>query len=209
MDAIPLISQGKSLLQFLTGNIEGAVRTQDNFTKQCLGISQLRSGIELVCGEPEAALNTHKEFLRGMKQLTDSTPVVGHVASLAYYASGDENGAYNAWKSASRTTGVVLAGAVAGPVGAISIAAVIDKSLTEYESARDGKFRPNGYVKHLAKVVKNPGDIGKVIDAIGSVALDGRAGEKAKKATTVKKILLSKNDRFIREVDNDSDSDDD
>lgn len=46
LQALPLISQLKSLLELLTGNTNAALITQINFSKQCIIVSQLRSLVE-------------------------------------------------------------------------------------------------------------------------------------------------------------------
>eukprot|EP00930_Biecheleria_cincta_P018456 TRINITY_DN14374_c0_g1_i1.p1 TRINITY_DN14374_c0_g1~~TRINITY_DN14374_c0_g1_i1.p1 ORF type:complete len:270 (+),score=57.12 TRINITY_DN14374_c0_g1_i1:49-858(+) len=66
LDGIPLAAQGKSLMQIASGDLEGAKRTQDSFTKRCLGVSQIRSALEHVSGNEEASRATQAEFERGL-----------------------------------------------------------------------------------------------------------------------------------------------
>lgn len=78
LDGIPLAAQGKSLVQIASGDLEGAKRTQDSFTKRCLGVSQIRSALEHVSGNEEASRATQAEFERG---LSDTSRAVEDAAS--------------------------------------------------------------------------------------------------------------------------------
>lgn len=78
LDGIPLAAQGKSLVQIASGDIEGAKRTQDSFTKRCLGVSQIRSALEHATGNEEASRATQVEFERG---LSDANRAVEEAAS--------------------------------------------------------------------------------------------------------------------------------
>eukprot|EP00931_Biecheleriopsis_adriatica_P121058 TRINITY_DN96138_c0_g1_i1.p1 TRINITY_DN96138_c0_g1~~TRINITY_DN96138_c0_g1_i1.p1 ORF type:complete len:276 (-),score=53.92 TRINITY_DN96138_c0_g1_i1:63-890(-) len=68
IDGIPLASQGKSLLQAVSGDLEGARRTQDSFTKRCVGVSQIRSTFEFMNGDRDAAEQTQAEFSQSMRE---------------------------------------------------------------------------------------------------------------------------------------------
>ena len=61
-DSIPVVSQTKSLVQAMGGDTEGARRMQENFSRQCPGVSQARSAVELSTGNANAAIETQKEF---------------------------------------------------------------------------------------------------------------------------------------------------
>jgi hypothetical protein len=67
LDAIPLASQGKSFVQFASGDREGAERTQDNFTKRCPFVSQVRSTLEHHRGDVSSARATEAEFDRNLR----------------------------------------------------------------------------------------------------------------------------------------------
>ncbi|CAK4067068.1 unnamed protein product [Aphanomyces euteiches] len=57
------LSQAKSIVQAIRGDTEGALRTQDNFTKGCAVISQARSLVEgTILRNPEAAAKTQEYF---------------------------------------------------------------------------------------------------------------------------------------------------
>lgn len=81
-DGIPLASQGKSLVQAASGDREGAQKTQDNFTKRCVGISQLRSAMERHGGDEIAAAATQAEFDRGWKEADEGARAV--LTPIAY-----------------------------------------------------------------------------------------------------------------------------
>ena len=74
VDGIPIASQAKSALQWLWGDSEGALTTQENFSKRCLVVSQVRSAVEAYNGDQQAAWDTQAEFLSGL----DGIPLVGH-----------------------------------------------------------------------------------------------------------------------------------
>lgn len=67
VDALPVASQGKSLFQALSGDRLGAQQTQDNFTRRCVGVSQLRSALEHHNGDVDAAAETRAEFSRTLQ----------------------------------------------------------------------------------------------------------------------------------------------
>mmetsp|Transcript_153391 Transcript_153391/g.282644 ORF Transcript_153391/g.282644 Transcript_153391/m.282644 type:complete len:266 (+) Transcript_153391:41-838(+) len=83
LDGIPLASQGKSLVQALSGNHEAAARTQDNFTKRCVGVSQLRSAVEHQRGDRAASSATRAEFDRGMEEADVAVKTAfSHIATV-------------------------------------------------------------------------------------------------------------------------------
>lgn len=63
IDAIPILSQFKSLFQAMSGDTAGARRTQENFSKQAPIYSQVRSAVEAIAGDKESAKKTQLEFL--------------------------------------------------------------------------------------------------------------------------------------------------
>ena len=147
-DAFPIVSQTKSLVQWISGDSEGAKRTQENFSRQCPIISQARSAVEAISGDTDAALATQMECLNFASNFVDAVPVAGHIKGGCHYAWGDTEGGDNAMKSASRTTGAIVGGAggflVAGPPGAvaggIAGAATMDGVTTGIDSAVHGEL---------------------------------------------------------------------
>lgn len=72
LDAIPLASQGKSIVQALAGDKEGAKKTQDNFSKRCVGVAQARASLERRRGDSMAAASTEAEFRRTMQEAEEA-----------------------------------------------------------------------------------------------------------------------------------------
>ncbi len=90
MDALPVLSQVKSLYQVIRGDSNGARITQVNFSRQCPVISQFRFFVEvMILGDREAARNTQMECLGFLSAATDAIPVLGHVKGGIHYACGD------------------------------------------------------------------------------------------------------------------------
>lgn len=102
MDTLPVISQTKSLVQVIGGDAEGALRTQENFSRQCPVVSQTRSLVEVSMGDADAALKTQQQFGTGMSDLADAVPVVGHIKGGIHYACGDTEGGDKAMMHATR-----------------------------------------------------------------------------------------------------------
>ena len=184
MDAIPILSQLKSLVQVIGGDAEGARKTQENFSRQMPVVSQMRSLVEVSMGDAEAALETQRQFGQGMSDLADAIPVVGHVKGGIHYAVGDTEGGDRAMKSSSRTVGVMGGGVVGlvvgGPVGAIAggVAggAAVDTVTTIVDSNVHGEYRPSGMVGSIEQLTEAPEDVGPCFDTDGTVALDGVTG---------------------------------
>ena len=74
VDYIPGISQVKSAMQLVLGNTEGALKTQDNFTRSFPVVSQVRARVEYLSGNKAAA----KETIEAEGAFIDGIPVVGH-----------------------------------------------------------------------------------------------------------------------------------
>lgn len=121
-DAVPVISQLKSLWQACVGDMEGARTTQETFTMVCPIVSQLRSLIELSMGDADSARSTQERFSR-------NCPVVAQIRSFIEYISGDEKAAWQTHEEFFSGPGVGLAitaiGAILGPfIGAAIIGAL-------------------------------------------------------------------------------------
>jgi len=114
-DIIPIIAQGKSLVQFIFGDKEGAVKTQEHFLNEGVGSSQLRSGYFLVTGEPKTALDIQKKFLSNFVGVLDGTPIVGHVKGGIHLLAGDHDHGWQAIKSATSTSGTIVGAIIGGP----------------------------------------------------------------------------------------------
>ena len=79
LDWIPVVSQLKSMVQLLTGDAEGAARTQANYFQECPVLSQAVSLVQVVAGDTDGALETQKKCLGTLNNVANGLPVVGHV----------------------------------------------------------------------------------------------------------------------------------
>ena len=192
MDSLPVLSQVKSLFQAAAGDVDGARKTQENFSRRCPVISQARSAVEFATGDTEGARETQLEFLGEVGNLADGVPVVGHIKGSLHYAAGDKEGGDKAMKSASRTTGVVAGGAIGmaigGPVGAVAGGVVggatMDGITTGVESTIEGEYRPAGHIANVTQLVENPNDAGQWFETLTAPVMDGMAGYGAGKSGT-------------------------
>lgn len=189
MDALPVLSQLKSLVQVTFGDAEGARRTQENFSRQCPVVSQARSFCEWASGDSEAAEETQKQCLGFMSDFVDGIPVVGHAKGGIHYACGDKEGGDKAMKSSSRTVGVLGGGVagffVAGPPGAaaggIAGGLAVDGLTTGIDSAVHDEYRPSGMVSQVTEIAKNPKDPGLWFDTLAIPVFDAMSGVSAGK----------------------------
>src|SRR4051812_31348049 len=113
VDSVPVVSQLKSAVQAIGGDLEGAERTQQNFVKvldRMPVASQIKSAVQAIAGDEEGARRTQETFL-------NSTPVVGHIKGAVHLACGDEEGANEAFRSAT----IGVAKLATGGVGALAI----------------------------------------------------------------------------------------
>ncbi|XP_039621511.1 uncharacterized protein LOC120536989 [Polypterus senegalus] len=185
MDAIPIFSQVKSLVQVISGDRKGAEATQKNFLKLCPGVSQGTSLVQALSGDNEGAKETQKQFLKGMNGAVDSLPVVGHVKGTVHYICGDKEGGHNAMKAATRTTGVMAGGVggflVGGPVGAtvggMMGGLAMDDAITCADIIANGKnAKPYGLLGNIEQIIEDPNNAGNYVDLVGNVTLDGITG---------------------------------
>jgi hypothetical protein len=105
MNWIPGVSQLKSVVQLVSGDIDGAKKTQQDFIQQCPVVSQVTSIVQLVSGDESGALETQKKCLGTINSAANSIPGVGHVKGFVHYAVGDKEGATDAIKASTRSTG--------------------------------------------------------------------------------------------------------
>ena len=189
MDAIPLLSQTKSLFQAVCFDFEGARRTQENFSRQCPVVSQIRSACEWAQGDSNAARDTQKQCLGFLSDVVDGIPAVGHVKGGVHYAFGDKDGGDKAMKSASRTTGVMGGGVVGffagGPIGAaaggVAGGLAMDGITTGIDSAVHKEYRPSGMVAQVTEIAKDPKDPGVWFDTMAIPVFDAMTGVSAGK----------------------------
>ncbi|KAJ7190438.1 hypothetical protein GGX14DRAFT_407973 [Mycena pura] len=131
MSTVPLISQLKSLWQFVTGDSAGAKKTQEEF----LDAWEHNPGKQI-------------------EDILENVPVVGNAIGLIHLAMHDEEGFWRAEEAATRTMIVMGAGALAVGTGGVAspiLAGVVagiaaDVAITGVESHRHHKFDPQGYI---------------------------------------------------------------
>ncbi len=200
VDSIPVVSQTKSAVQAICGDVEGARRTQENFVDTCPVVSQTKSYIQWANDDAEGARQTQLKFAGGLSDLADGIPVVGHAKGAIHYACGDKKGGDKAMKSSSRTVGVMGGGVggflVGGPAGAVAGGVAgglaMDGVTTGVDSAIHDEYRPSGTVAAVTILAKGESESvsGDIFDVAFGTAMDGVAGlatgEQVCKATKVR-----------------------
>jgi len=78
-DWIPGVSQLKSICQLVTGDVEGAARTQENFVRECPVVSQSVALGQLIAGDEDGAKETWDRGVGTISNVANGIPVVGHV----------------------------------------------------------------------------------------------------------------------------------
>ena len=150
VNAVPVVSQVKSAIQASCGDMEGALQTQEDFSKQCVVVSQVRSAVEATF-DPEAACRTQLEFLDNLENVADATPIVGHVKGAVHYSLGDTEKGDGCMKSASRTAAMVVTGVVTGRSGLLTAggasALVAEGVTTLIDSTIHNECRPSSIIK--------------------------------------------------------------
>ncbi|KAG4068124.1 hypothetical protein HA402_001549 [Bradysia odoriphaga] len=176
-DWIPGIAQLKSTVQLLTGDTEGAARTQQNFIRECPVVSQVTSVVQLASGDKKGAKETQKRCLGTINNVANGLPVVGHVKGVIHHAVGDHEGGNQALNAATRTTVVLGAGAAAavatGGLAAIPAGIAAGSTYDTVDSVISDK--PKGIVSAICNVKDNPNG-GNFFDAGIAIVGDGMTG---------------------------------
>ncbi|XP_043270760.1 uncharacterized protein [Venturia canescens] len=177
VDWIPGVSQVKSLVQAATGDIDGALKTAENFGRECPVVSQVTSVIQLAAGDAEGALETQKKCLGTVNNVANGIPIVGHAKGLVHHAVGDHEGGNQALNAASRSTVVIGVGAVAAVTtgGIAAIPAGIAAGISYDVTATAVTGEEQGYIAAIKNVAENP-SAGAVFDAVAIPVGDGLAG---------------------------------
>jgi hypothetical protein len=124
MNSIPLVSQAKLVSHIALGDIEGAVETHNDFANRNTFpvISQLQSMSYALNGDLDDAVDLQEKFASDMSDVIDSIPVAGHAKGGLHYALGQNEKGDNAIKASTRSTAVIVGGALGfaagGPLGA-------------------------------------------------------------------------------------------
>jgi len=191
MDWVPAVSQAKSLVQTVSGDIEGAKQTQRNFIETFPIVSQVKSLGHFLKGNREKAKKVQKNFITNAGGFTNeainSTPVIGHIKGAVHYAMGDREGGKQAIDSASHASGAIIGGTggflAGGPIGAfvggVIGANAVDLVLTGAESAIKGEFKPHGHVEAISNLANGNTESksGDTFDLAMSFILDGLIGQ--------------------------------
>jgi hypothetical protein len=69
---------------------EGAKKTQEEFVRTGIIVSQVNSLVHSVAGKEEEARKIQMEFLKNAETIVDGIPVVGHVKGAIHVLAGDE-----------------------------------------------------------------------------------------------------------------------
>jgi hypothetical protein len=205
MSCFPGISQLKSIVQALTGDLDGAKQTQTDFLESFPVASQLTSLYYSIKGEESEAVRVQKRCLDFLSQTANSVPIVGHVKAGIHKVCGDDKGASEAFKASTRTTAVIagaaggfclggppgaIAGGMAGGIGADSTISVVQQSpygvvenaFNATEHAVNGEYNKiAGEVFEFALGVAGDGLLGKAV---------GQKMAKTKAKNAVKNVPL-------------------
>ena len=189
VNSLPLISQVKSFVQCAAGDQAGALKTQEDFSKQCVVVSQARTMTEAATGNVKAAQETADAFNASAAQFwegaADSTPVLGHIKGSIHYALGEEEKGRNCMIGASRLVAAVGGGlAFGGPccaiAGAVTGAASFD--LMAYGIAKEsiGDDATLGGTAGAFYGAHCTGDSGDWFDAHFALGMDAWTGYRAR-----------------------------
>lgn len=175
-DMLPLLSQIKSGFQLLSGDLDGALQTQDNFFNDGFVTSQARSVYALVTGRPGEAWAIQKEFGANLGQIVDCVPVLGHAKGIMHFVLGQPDEGWAAVKQATSTTGAVAGGVIAGPVGAIAghlwtdaAIGIVDGFVSQTEPKTHGVFT---YLSNIENA--SSGDHFDALAAVGTTGVTGK-----------------------------------
>ncbi len=75
---IPGVSQLKSFCQLVTGDVEGARQTQEDFIHECPLLSQGVALGQLMAGDTEGAEETFHRGVDTLNNVANGIPLVGH-----------------------------------------------------------------------------------------------------------------------------------
>lgn len=173
-DGWPIISQVKSFVQVVAGDIEGARKTQINFSNQAPVVSQAKSFVEAtIMQNPEAARETQEKFLKDfIEPAVDNTPVIGHIKGGIHMAVGDTERGEEILKGASSATASAIGAAVGGPAGAVAGTIYADNIISQVNSLVKGKYSPYGTEEYFANIDKKTA--GEHFDALIPIFLDAK-----------------------------------
>lgn len=186
INAVPVVSQTKSLVQVISGDQPGALATQIDFSRQCPIVSQVNSAIQAAMGDMEEAKKIQEEdFVNSMENLVDAVPVIGHVKGAVHYGLDQHEEGSKCMKAASRSTGTLLGGlvgSVGGPGGAVAGGilggTLTDSITTAVDTAVHDKYRPSGIIQGVTSLVNDDAKStpGAAFDLVAQVGFDALSG---------------------------------
>jgi len=190
-DMIPVVAQIKSGVQLMTGDKEGAKKTQMSFLNEGFGTSQARSAFFLVTSEPDKAWEIQKKFGSNLEGTVESVSVLGHVKSITHLMAGDRESSWRAMKSATSGTFTVFGGVLGGPVGAIAVQVLSDAAISVVDKMIKGnRSTGHGVINYLSHLPEQK--IGDHFDMALGMASTGLIGK------GIKTKPISKNSQIAR-----------
>lgn len=187
VDLLPVASQVKSGILWLSGNSEKAAEVQENFVKKGLLGSQGYSIGQAIRGDFAGAVKTQEDFYDNfLVPLAEGTPVLGHGIAASHYANSNLEAGDRALHSATKTSGAIVGGAMGGPAGAVAGAAAIDAAFTGAQSIIHGEFHPVGMLEHGANFQDK--SLSDHIDQGAEVLLLAAGGSKSVKSKAGKAV---------------------
>ncbi|KAF6198577.1 hypothetical protein GE061_008325 [Apolygus lucorum] len=169
---------GLALVQVISGDADGAKRTQENFVNTAPVVSQIKSAVHAAKGDNEAAKKTQEQFAHNLEEVADGLPVVGHIKGGVHIGLGDREKGEAIIKGASSTTGSVIGGLLGGPAGAILGGIATDMLISGIDSAVHKESKPFGMVDYVINI--NDKDAGEHFDTLFGIGLDAVGGAVAK-----------------------------
>lgn len=117
VDAVPVLSQIKSLWEWANGKSHCAKRTQEGFVRKAPIISQITSAVQAISGDEEAARQTQITFLKNVENQIDGVPIIGHVKAAVHCVIGQMEKCKEVSLSATRPVFVLAGGAAGAALG--------------------------------------------------------------------------------------------
>ena len=117
-DWIPVVSQLRSVLEFIGQDSIGATSTHHQFLKRCPVVSQAAAGIGLKGANSTIAM-ANSETLRVFSDLMDAVPIIGHLKSTVHLIKNDSEAALVSFLSSTRSATVIAGGYLGKQLGGI------------------------------------------------------------------------------------------
>jgi len=172
---VPLVSQLKSLVQGLSGDLKAGDQTTINFLNEGIGPAQFRSLYYLITGDVDKAIDIQKKFGQNLEPLLDSTPGLGHLKGAIHLLAGDNEHGWWALKQATTTTGSVAGAVLGGPLGAVAGHVATDGVISLVDWAVNGdQAQPHGLVDY--GLTFGHRKAGEHFDALAGIVMNGITG---------------------------------